>query len=77
MTEDVANAIRDTIALELKKFKLDGEEKSAKKKRKKIKIEDGDVYFDASDSSERSSPFPEDQQDQEDMKSNATCIFSE
>ena len=75
LTEDIANAIRDTIALELKKLQLDGGEKSAKKKKKKIKIEDGDIYFDASDS-ERNSPFLVDQQDQEDVKSNATSIFS-
>ena len=62
LTEDIANAIRDTIALELKKLQLDGGEKSAKKKKKKIKIEDGDIYFDASDS-ERNSPFLEDQHD--------------
>ena len=37
LTEDVANAIRDTIALELKKFKLDGGEKSARRKGKRSK----------------------------------------
>ena len=37
LTDDVANAIRDTIALELKKFKLDGGEKSVKKKGKRSK----------------------------------------
>merc|ERR1711872_1057937 len=37
LTEDIANAIRDTIALELKKLKLDDGKKSAKKKKKKNK----------------------------------------